>query len=320
MASAVVLCLVGAGWATYRNALNTSNALDGGDRSTGGAMNILLIGLDSRKDQDGRQLPPQILDKLHAGDGEEGGYNTNTLILIHIPAGGGPATAFSIPRDDLVSIPGEHPDKIKKAYGYAKAKAENALRAQGVTDQHQLEMQSRDAGRRATLDVVRGLTGVPIDHFAEVSLAGFYDLANALGGVEVCLNHPVQDAAYSGADFPAGRQVLNGAQALAFVRQRHGLPNGDLDRTHRQQAFLASASHEIRSAGTLFDVGRTQRLIAAAERDVVTDDGWSAYSLATQLQNMTGGNTDFQRVYLCLRGRKTLYDRSRSSGKRTGYG
>ncbi|GAA4831768.1 LCP family protein [Saccharopolyspora rosea] len=303
MASAVVLCLVGAGWATYRNALNTSNALDGGEHSTGGAMNILLIGLDSRKDQDGRQLPPQILDKLHAGDGEEGGYNTNTLILIHIPAGGGPATAFSIPRDDLVSIPGEHPDKIKKAYGYAKAKAENALRAQGVTDQHQLEMQSRDAGRRATLDVVRGLTGVPIDHFAEVNLAGFYDIAQALHGVDVCLNHPVHDD-YSGADFPAGRQTLDAAQSLAFVRQRHGLPNGDLDRTHRQQAFLSSVAAKLRSAGTFTDPSKLQALYGAVQQDVVIDSGWDVLGFAGEAQNLSGGNLRFQT--LPIKGYRTV--------------
>lgn len=299
LAAVVVLVLLAAGYVGYEfhelsSGMATSHALQGAPTSADGGTNILLMGLDTRKDQNGRQLPAQVLDQLHAGDGEEGGYNTNTLILLHVPADGGPVKAFSIPRDDAVTIPGHGKHKIKEAYGLAKAGAESTLARQGVTDPHELEVRSREAGRKATLDVVRQLTGVPVDHFAEVSLAGFYDLANALGGVEVCLNHPVQDAAYSGADFPAGRQVLNGAQALAFVRQRHGLPNGDLDRTHRQQAFLASASHEIRSAGTLFDVGRTQRLIAAAERDVVTDDGWSAYSLATQLQNMTGGNTDFQ--------------------------
>ncbi len=293
MASALVFIVVGMVWWQYRGALHTSDALDGGTRSAGGEMNILLIGLDSRKDQDGNQLPPEVLDKLHAGDGEEGGYNTNTLILMHIPAGGGRATAFSIPRDDLVNIPGEHPDKIKKAYGYAKNKAEQQLADQGVTDQHQLETQSRDAGRRATLDVVRQLTGVPIDHFAEVNLAGFYDLASTLNGVEVCLNHPVQDG-YSGADFPAGRQVLNASQALSFVRQRRGLTNGDLDRTHRQQAFLASVAAKLRTSGTLTDGARLQGLIQIARKDVVIDSGWDVLNFAQQEQDLSGGNMQFQ--------------------------
>lgn len=86
-----LLVLVGTGIASTMmtsllTGLHTSDALDpGGPRSADGALNILLIGLDSRKDQDGNQLPKEILDQLHAGDGTEGGYNTNTLILIHLP-------------------------------------------------------------------------------------------------------------------------------------------------------------------------------------------------------------------------------------------
>lgn len=294
----LALLLVGAGFGFYKlddlaRGMASSPALDGAATSTDGGVNILLMGLDSRKDQNGQQLPQQILDQLHAGDGNEGGYNTNTLILMHVPSDGTAVRALSIPRDDAVDIPGAGGGKIKEAYGLAKAKAETQLVPQGLTDPHTLETQSRDAGRRATLDVVRTLTGVPIDHFAEVSLAGFYDLATALGGVRVCLNHPVTDDAYSGANFPAGPQTLNGAQALAFVRQRHGLANGDLDRTHRQQAFLASAAHNIRSLGTLVDPTKLQNLINAAEKDIVIDDRWSVFSLGLQLWNLTGGNTQF---------------------------
>jgi LCP family protein required for cell wall assembly len=294
--SMVLLIGTGYGWAAYHDlssGLTTSDALGNAPRSLDHSVNILLIGLDSRKDQNGQQLPPQILSQLNAGDGTEGGYNTNTLILVHVPADGSRATAFSIPRDDAVDIPGEHKDKIKKAYGYAKDKAEQQLRAQGVTDQPTLEKLSRDAGRKATLQVVRNLTGVPIDHFAEVNLAGFYDLATALGGVDVCLNHPVKDH-YSGADFPAGPQTLNGSQALSFVRQRHGLTNGDLDRTHRQQAFLVSVAAKLRSAGTFTDTTKLSNLIDVAKRDVVIDDGWDVLTFAQQAQGLAGGNIEFQ--------------------------
>lgn len=275
--------------------VHTSDAI-GADaaHSSDGSANVLLIGLDSRKDQQGNQLPPQILDQLHAGDGNEGGYNTNTLILMHIPAGGGKVTAFSIPRDDQVDIPGEHKDKIKKAYGYAKAEAETKLRKQGVTDQSTVEARSRDAGRAATVGVVRQLTGVPVDHLAEVNLAGFYDLAEALGGVDVCLNHAVTDAEYSGANFPAGRQTLNGSQSLAFVRQRHGLTNGDLDRTHRQQAFLASVSNQLRSIGTLANPITMQNIVNATKKDVVVDADWGITGFAQQAPNLSGGNMEFQ--------------------------
>lgn len=294
----IVLVVAWAGYyaylfATMSTTMASSHALDGAFTSSNGT-NILLMGLDTRNDQDGQQLPAAILSQLHAGDGDQGGYNTNTLILIHIPAGGGEAQALSIPRDDAVQVPGYGLMKIKEAYGNAKADAEQTARQQGVTDQHQLETIGREAGRKLELQTVRDLTGVSIDHFAEVSLAGFYDLANALGGVEVCLNQAVDDSDYSGAVFPAGVQTLNGAQSLAFVRQRHGLPNGDLDRTHRQQAFLSSASRNARRFTTLLNPLEMIRISDAAKRDIVIDDRWSALSMAWQLRSLTGGNTVFQ--------------------------
>ncbi|RJQ80790.1 LytR family transcriptional regulator [Pseudonocardiaceae bacterium YIM PH 21723] len=275
--------------------LTTSDALGDAAKSKDGATNILLIGLDSRKDQDGNQLPKEILDQLHAGDGNEGGYNTNTLILMHVPNDGSKAVAFSIPRDDYVSvsgIKGYSRAKIKEAYGLKKAETESALVKKGVSDRHELETQSREAGRKATIQTVQDFLGVPIDQFAEVNLAGFYDLANALDGVEVCLNNPVHDS-FSGADFPAGRQTLNGAQSLAFVRQRHGLDNGDLDRTRRQQAFIASVSAKLRSSGTFTDIGRMRKLIDTAQQDVVISKGWDVLAFAQQAQNLTGGNLQF---------------------------
>jgi LCP family protein required for cell wall assembly len=298
--SALVLGVTGVVYTKYQDlsqGMNTSAALGNAPKSTNGAVNILLMGLDSRKDQNGNMLPKAILDQLHAGDGTQGGYNTNTLILMHVPNNGGKVSAFSIPRDDYVNFVdnpyGQQAGKIKEAYGLAKAAKEEQLAKQGVTDRTTLEQQGREAGRLSTLANVRALTGVPIDHFAEVNLAGFYDLATALGGVDVCLNQAVQDD-YSGANFPAGRQTLNGSQALAFVRQRHGLTNGDLDRTHRQQAFLASVAHKLTSAGTFTSMSKLQGLIDAAKKDVVIDSNWNVLTFAQQSQNLTGGNMEFQ--------------------------
>ncbi len=298
VASAAVVVASGVAWATLRDltgGLTTSNALAGGSASQDGSVNILLIGLDSRKDQNGNDLPPAILDQLHAGDGSVGGYNTNTLILLHIPADGARVSAFSIPRDDyvpVVGIPNNDHVKIKEAYGLKKAATEDAMAKSGVTDQHTLESVGREAGRRETVQTVQDFLGVPIDHFAEVTLAGFYDLASALGGVPVCLNHAVNDS-YSGADFPAGQQTLNGAQSLAFVRQRHGLTNGDLDRTHRQQAFLASVTHKLASAGTFTNFGQLQSLLDVAKKDVVISAGWDIPTFIRQASNLTGGNVQF---------------------------
>jgi LCP family protein required for cell wall assembly len=260
-------------------------------------MNILLIGLDTRKDQNGNNLPEEVLSQLHAGDGEEGGYNANTLILVHIPADMKKITAVSIPRDDYVpvtGIPGYTNAKIKEAYGLKKAAVQDQLINRGVTDPKTLERAGREAGRASIVQAVRNLTGVPIDRFAEVTLAGFYDLAKALNGVEVCLKNPVQDLEYSGADFPAGRQRLDPSQSLAFVRQRHGLENGDLDRTHRQQAFLTSVAKDLRSSGTLIDVGKLSALMDVAHRNIVLSDGWNTTDFLRTLGSADSPTVEFR--------------------------
>ena len=298
-ASALVLVAAGIGWYLHSSVLGglaTSHALAGlgPAGSSGGDLNILLMGLDSRRDNEGNDLPAAILRQLHAGTSSDvGGYNTNTLILLHVPADGSRAVALSIPRDDYVNLPeglGSH--KIKEAYGRAKANAEAVAGSTGTTDRAQLEQLGREAGRHAAIDAVEQLLGVTVDHFAEINLAGFYDLANAIGGVQVCLRAPVDDS-YSGADFPAGVQTLDGAQALAFVRQRHGLTNGDLDRTHRQQAFLASAAHQLESAGVFGDLGKVGALLDVARKDIVVDSSFDLLSFMHQAGAVTSGNVTF---------------------------
>ncbi|MFB6809796.1 LCP family protein [Streptomyces sp. NPDC056387] len=291
-------------WGAYRDlagSIGSSKALDGAEKSLHGDTNILLMGLDSRRDQNGEKLPEAVLDALHAGSSDIGGYNANTLILLHVPGDGSRAKAFSIPRDDFVAILPPLPpggprdggkDKIKKAYGLAKAAEEERLRARGVDDRRELERAGREAGRKAQIETVRNFLGVPIDHFAELNLAGFHHLADALGGVPVCLRRPVRDT-YSGADFPAGRQTLNGRQSLAFVRQRHGLDMGDLDRTKRQQAFLAGATQKLDSAGTFTDPVKLLKLVDTAKQDLVTDRGWDLLSFVKQAKNLSGGKVAF---------------------------
>ncbi|VBA43049.1 Transcriptional regulator LytR [Mycobacterium attenuatum] len=298
LVSVVALGMTGAGYWVAHGALGgitISQALTAEDpRSTGNNMNILLIGLDSRKDQEGNDLPWSILKHLHAGDSDQGGYNTNTLILVHVGADG-KVVAFSIPRDDWVpftGVPGYNHIKIKEAYGLTKQYVAQQLANQGVSSQRELETRGREAGRAATLRAVRSLTGVPIDYFAEVNLAGFYDLAETLGGVDVCLNHAVYDS-YSGADFPAGPQRLDATQALAFVRQRHGLDNGDLDRTHRQQAFLSSVMHDLQDSGTFTNLDRLNSLMAVARKDVVLSAGWDE-DLFRRMGELAGGNVEFR--------------------------
>ena len=278
---------------TAGGAIPRSNVLKGGKQSAGGDTNILLLGLDSRRDNNGNDLPRKLLDLMHVGSSSSvGGYNTNTMILIHIPANGKNAVAISIPRDDYVAVAGWGMQKIKEAYGLAKYNSENSLIKKGVPNPLR-EKESRDAGRAATISTITTLLGVPIDHFAEVNLVGFYDIATALGGIQVCLRHAVNDSQYSGAIFPAGLQTISGVQALEFVRQRHGLPNGDLDRTHRQQAFITGVITKFRSQGIFGDLGKLQSLLTVAKKDVVIDSGWDVLGFLPQAKALTGGHITF---------------------------
>jgi LCP family protein required for cell wall assembly len=274
------------------NAIPRSKALQGAPQSKNGDTNILLIGLDSRRDNEGNPIPKELTKLLRVGPASIGGYNTNTLILIHVPANGKKAVAVSIPRDNYVKVPGYGMKKIKEAYSYAKYAEDSKLYKEGVK-QPLRERLSRDAGRVATISTVSQFLDVPIDHFAEVNMIGFYDLANALGGIQVCLNKAVSDTKYSGAVFPAGLQTISGADALKFVRQRHGLPNGDLDRTHRQQAFIAGVITKFRTQGIFGDIGKISALLDVAKKDVVIDSGFDVLGFLPQAKALTSGNVKF---------------------------
>ncbi|OXM68690.1 LCP family protein [Amycolatopsis vastitatis] len=258
------------------------------------AQNLLLVGIDARTDAYGNPLPQNVLDALHAGGGDDGGDTTDTMIVVHIPAGGAAATAISIPRDSYVDIAGgfgKH--KINSAYSRGKNASLPGLRAQGLSGA-QLEVAANEQGARTAIQTVEKFTGLTINHYAAINLAGFDALSQAVGGVEVCLKAPVRDS-YSGADFPAGPQRLSGAQALAFVRQRHGLTS-DLDRIARQQAFLSGMAKEVLSAGTFTDPSKLGSLVSAVQGSVVLDKGWDILSFAQQLRGMTSGAISFATI------------------------
>jgi LCP family protein required for cell wall assembly len=313
-ASTLVLLASGYGWHLLRDFsdhLTTSDALgapaaaDGAAVWGGGALiapeNLLIMGLDSRRDQNGDPLPSAVLDQLHAGDSEDGGYNTNVLMLVHLPGTAGQPVGISVPRDDYVQLAdrpgGQSHAKIKEAYGLAKAAAEQAMRDAGMQDRRQLELGGREAGRKAAVDAVQDFLGVHVDHFVEVTLVGFYDLARALGRVTVCLQGPTQDR-YSGARFVGGQQQLDAAQALAFVRQRRDyvhpeLNFTDLDRARRQQAFLSSVAYQLSGTGVLTSPSRLHALVEVADRDVVVDRGLDVLDLAQRVSQVLKDGLSF---------------------------
>ncbi|MBW0127802.1 LCP family protein [Pseudonocardia oceani] len=292
VASVLVLTVTGTAWGLYRDitaGIVTTDVIVGG--SDGGDQNVLLVGVDSRTDAQGDPLPPEILRELNSG-ADTGVLNSDTIMMLHLPADGGAAAAFSIPRDAYVDIPGYRRDKINAAYPAVKALTAERLVGDGIGSAAQVEAEAARAGRSALIGAVERLTGQQIDHYAELNLVGFYNLTRAIGGVDVCLAAPV-DEPLSGARFGAGPQTISGRDALAFVRQRHGLPDGDLSRIRRQQVFLAAVADKVLSAGTLTDPAALGALIEVVQQSVVLDEGWDLLAFAQQASDIAAGNLEF---------------------------
>ena len=290
----VVLLATGFAWNKV-SSLNSSVTMLGGLGLGGGAdgaVDILLVGTDSRLDAKGEPLTAEELQWLRVGD--EITTSTDTILLIRIPNDGTAATAISIPRDAYVEVPGIGKSKINAAYGATREGVRRTAVESGV-DEATAEADGIKAGRKALIESVANLTGVTVDHYAEVGLLGFALLTDAVDGVPVCLNSRVREP-LSGARFRKGVQTLNGPEALSFVRQRHGLPRGDLDRITRQQVYMASLASKILSTETLTNTGKLQELENAVSRSVVIDDGWDILKLADQLKDLTGGNVKFTTI------------------------
>lgn len=284
-----LMLLVGSGLTyAYFNRLTaqagTGTSLDdvegnsAGEGYSGEAMDILMIGTDGRA---GTDIPEE--------DQTGGLQNTDTMMLIHVPADGSRASIVSFPRDTYVELPNGENSKLNAAYAFGYNDA-----PEGSTEQ-----QRKDAGRNNLIQTINILSGVQIDHFVEVTLAGFRDLTKAVGGVEVNLCAPVDDS-YSGANFPAGKQHLDENQALAFVRQRHGLPNGDLDRIKRQQYFMGAMIREVLDQGMLdlLNLDKLNELIDALANTISYDAGLNPLQLAEQLRNIAAGDVEFRTIPL----------------------
>jgi LCP family protein required for cell wall assembly len=263
-----------------------------GEQPADGSLDILLVGRDSRTDAQGNPLSPEVLRELRAGP--NGDDLTDTLIVLRIPNGTKDVKAFSIPRDSYVSMPGGN-GKINAAFGRAKVGEAKRLRDAGETDKAKIDQSALTAGRRGTRQAVEDLTGVKIDHYAEVNLLSFYEISKAIGGVDVCLKEATKDK-NSGADFPAGEQRIQGAEALAFVRQRDNLPGTDFARVRRQQVFLAGLARQVLSAGTLADPGKLSDLIDAVKRSVVLDASWNLLDFVAQMRGVSGGGIQFETI------------------------
>jgi LCP family protein required for cell wall assembly len=317
--AALVLVTSGIAYAVESNlgSIGGSDALSGGPQT--GAMNVLLMGLESRTDYQGNILSPQLLTAMHAGSvqGVEdgvGGQGTNTLILIHIFAGGQKAVGFSIPRNDFVNFPqsydGQSSGMIDQAYGLAYNQNLSQTNNQSGMSSSQRYLQANEAGQKAAINTVEAVTGQKVDHFAEANLAGFFELAQAFNGIEVCLKpwnggQNLQDANSGFDQSSPGYHHLAADQALAFVRERDNLPNGDLDRTRRQQAVVDYVIWKLEHEGVFTDAGQLSSLMSVAKQYLITDQDWNLFDFASDMKALTGKNLQFET--LPIKGYATIY-------------
>jgi LCP family protein required for cell wall assembly len=242
----------------------------GGAVASGGAQNVLLVGSDSRSGAG------DAFAQAPKGQEQVIGQRSDTVILAHIAKGNKKATLVSLPRDSWVTIPAYTDPK-----GVAHPAHEDKLNAAFSL-----------GGPALLVSTVQQLTGIHIDHYAEIDFAGFQNMVNALGGVDVCLTKAAHDV-NTGINLSAGQHHLNGTEALAFVRQRYGLALGDIDRIKRQQQFLASMLRKVESTGTLANPLKLNAFLDALTKSITVDSGMSTgdmTKLALKLKGLSSGN------------------------------
>jgi LCP family protein required for cell wall assembly len=237
--------------------MRVPGAFAGIDPSTrpaaGAGETFLLVGTDTRSPD------PTTGTSATTSDFVPGAQRSDVIMLATIAPDGSHASLVSIPRDSWVPIPGRGMNKINAAYSFG--------------------------GPPLLINTVEQLTRMRVDHFAVIDFAGFAQMTDAAGGIDVTV--PVATSNF-GVDFPAGPQHLAGPQALAYVRQRYGLPGGDFDRVRRQQNALRSLAATAINNGTLSDPVRAYGLADTLTRWVGVDETLSNNDLRSLIWDLRG--------------------------------
>jgi LCP family protein required for cell wall assembly len=276
--AAILVAGAGGGYAYYRQLQGNIekqdvNGLLGQNRpkKENKAVNILLIGSDSRAGE-------------NAAYGTLDGARADTTMLLHLSPGGTKAIGISFPRDLMVNIPA-----CKKKNSPPSPAQFGMMNAAFAF-----------AGPSCTWQTIEGLTQIHIDHFVVIDFVGFKQVVDALGGVEICLPHAINDPKAK-LNLPAGRQTVRGDAALGYVRTRTGgLGNGsDLDRIDRQKKFMSAVVQKAGSSDMLTDPGKFVRFLNAATKSISTDKDFSVgdmRKLAGSLKGMDAGGVRFVTV------------------------
>ncbi|GAA0687910.1 MULTISPECIES: LCP family protein [Streptomyces] len=231
----------------------------------GEGTNYLIVGSDSREglsDDDKKRLRTGSVD----------GKRTDSVMVLHTGDNG--PTLISLPRDSNVEIPTFKGSESGKTY-------------QGTGRQVKLNAAYAEDGPELLVRTVEFNTGLHIDHYVEIGFGGFANIVDAVGGVEMDIPQDIKDTK-SGADLKKGKQTLNGAEALAFVRTRYALPGSDLDRTKNQQKFLSALAGQVATPSTVLNPFRLYPTMGAGLDSLIVDKDMGLFDLADMFWSMKG--------------------------------
>jgi len=231
----------------------------------GDGTNYLIVGSDSREG-----LSADQKKDLHTGSAE--GKRTDSMMILHVGDSGD--TLISLPRDSDVEIPTFKGSESGKTF-------------QGTGKHTKLNAAYATDGPTLLVRTVEYNMGLHIDHYVEIGFAGFANIVDAVGGVDITIDKAFKDK-YSGADFKAGKQTLNGEEALAFVRTRHAFAASDLERTKNQQKFLSALAHQVATPSTVLNPFKLYPTLGAGLDSLTVDKDMSLWSLASMFWAMKG--------------------------------
>lgn len=273
VATGLSVLVLGAGGIGHAVVTNLESGIDRIDpfkdmknRPAGGrGMNLLLVGTDGRD-----KITKDEKRKYRLGG--EPCHCTDTIMLVHLSADEQRASVVSLPRDSYAEIPA-HRDRTTGQEHPAHPVKLNAAYAEG--------------GPGLTVRTIEHMTGVKIDHYLEVDFTSFMTTVDALGGVRICTARPLKDS-YTGLDLPAGTHVLDGGQALQYVRSRHIDGAADLGRMQRQQKFMASLIKQATSSGVLLNPVKFREVASTMLKSVRADRGFDTEQMLSLSQAMRG--------------------------------
>ncbi|MGW2886643.1 LCP family protein [Streptomyces griseoruber] len=248
-----------------RREVDLSKVIDRPDAGDG--TNYLIVGSDSREG-----LTAEDKKELHTGSAE--GKRTDSMMILHVGSSGD--TLISLPRDSDVEIP-------------TYVGSESGKTFKGTGRHTKLNAAYAEDGPTLLVRTVEYNTGLHIDHYVEIGFAGFANIVDAVGGVEITIDQAFKDK-YSGADFKAGKQTLNGEEALAFVRTRHAFAASDLQRTKNQQKFLAALAHQVATPSTILNPFKFYPVMGAGLDSLIVDKDMGLYDLGSMFFAMKGVN------------------------------